>query len=135
MTAVRLAWLELRRFRGPLRRLVPLLLCLIPLLYGAMYLWANWDPYGKTDRIPVAVVDLDRPAVAEGGRPVDAGAQLVEQLKASGTFGWQFVDAGTADAGLRGAGTRSRSRSRRTSAPGWRPPPTRSRSRAASCCG
>ncbi|MFK0193742.1 YhgE/Pip family protein [Kitasatospora sp. NPDC090308] len=102
MTAVRLAWLELRRFRGPLRRLVPLLLCLIPLLYGAMYLWANWDPYGKTDRIPVAVVDLDRPAVAEGGRPVDAGAQLVEQLKASGTFGWQFVDAGTADAGLRG---------------------------------
>ncbi|GLW73764.1 ABC transporter [Kitasatospora phosalacinea] len=101
MTAVRLALLELRRFRGPLRRLVPLLLCLIPLLYGAMYLWANWDPYGKTDRIPVAVVNLDRPAVAEGGRPVDAGAQLVEQLKASGTFGWRFVDAGAADAGLR----------------------------------
>ncbi|MFJ8043222.1 YhgE/Pip family protein [Kitasatospora sp. NPDC096147] len=101
MTALRLALLELRRFRGPLRRLVPLLLCLIPLLYGAMYLWANWDPYGKTARIPVAVVNLDQPAVAAEGRPVDAGAQLVEQLKASGTFGWQFVDPATADAGLR----------------------------------
>ncbi|MCX4744931.1 YhgE/Pip domain-containing protein [Kitasatospora sp. NBC_01287] len=101
MIAVRLAFLELRRFRGPLRRTVPLLLCLIPLLYGAMYLWANWDPYGKTDRIPVAVVDLDRPATTAQGQLVDAGDQLVQQLKASGTFGWRFVDQGTAAAGLR----------------------------------
>ncbi|MEV7180042.1 YhgE/Pip family protein [Kitasatospora sp. NPDC093679] len=101
MTALRLAALELRRFRGPLRRFVPLLLCLIPLLYGAMYLWANWDPYGRTSRIPVAVVDEDRPAHSITGEPVDAGAQLVQQLKASGDFGWRFVDADAAHAGLR----------------------------------
>ncbi|MCC9309588.1 YhgE/Pip family protein [Kitasatospora sp. RB6PN24] len=101
MTAVLLAFLELRRFRGPLRRLVPLTLCLVPLLYGAMYLWANWDPYGHTDRIPVAVVDLDRPAVTSQGRTVDAGNQLVQQLKASGTFAWRFVDQPTAASGLR----------------------------------
>ncbi|WP_329575217.1 YhgE/Pip domain-containing protein [Kitasatospora sp. NBC_01250] len=101
MTALRLAFLELRRFRGPLRRLVPLVLCLVPLLYGAMYLWANWDPYGKTDRIPVAVVNLDHPATSSRGQVVDAGDELVQQLKASGTFAWRFVDRPTAAAGLR----------------------------------
>ncbi|MEV4611527.1 YhgE/Pip domain-containing protein [Kitasatospora sp. NPDC049258] len=101
MTAIRLALLELRRFRGPLRRWVPLLLCLIPLLYGAMYLWANWDPYGRTDRIPVALVNLDRPADTRQGQRVDAGAQVVERLKASRDFDWQLVDEAQARSGLR----------------------------------
>ncbi|MER6306018.1 YhgE/Pip family protein [Streptomyces sp. NPDC001657] len=100
MKAVKLALLELRRFRGPVRRLVPLLLCLVPLLYGAMYLWANWDPYGKTDRMPVAVVNHDHLAHAKQGRRVDAGDQLVKQLKASGTFDWHFVGQDEARDGL-----------------------------------
>ncbi|MGA4879655.1 YhgE/Pip family protein [Streptomyces lydicamycinicus] len=100
MRAVKLAILELRRFRGPMRRLVPVLLCLVPLLYGAMYLWANWDPYGKTDRMPVAVVNQDQPAHAPQGRRVNAGDQLVRQLKASGTFDWRFVGADEARDGL-----------------------------------
>ncbi|MFD5393694.1 YhgE/Pip family protein [Streptomyces sp. NPDC127097] len=100
MRAVKLAMLELRRFRGPMRRLVPVLLCLVPLLYGAMYLWANWDPYGKTDRMPVAVVNQDQLAHAPQGRRVNAGDQLVRQLKASGTFDWRFVGADEARDGL-----------------------------------
>ncbi|UYB44395.1 YhgE/Pip family protein [Streptomyces sp. Je 1-4] len=100
MKAVKLALLELRRFRGPMRRLVPVLLCLVPLLYGAMYLWANWDPYGKTDRMPVAVVNQDQPAHARQGNRVNAGDQLVQQLKASGTFDWHFVGADQARDGL-----------------------------------
>ncbi|MFF8371817.1 YhgE/Pip family protein [Streptomyces lydicus] len=100
MKAVKLALLELRRFRGPMRRLVPLLLCLVPLLYGAMYLWANWDPYGKTDRMPVAVVNQDHLAHAKQGRRVNAGDQLVQQLKASGTFDWHFVGQDEAREGL-----------------------------------
>ncbi|MEU9482611.1 YhgE/Pip domain-containing protein [Streptomyces decoyicus] len=100
MKAVKLALLELRRFRGPMRRLVPALLCLVPLLYGAMYLWANWDPYGKTDRMPVAVVNQDHLAHARQGSRVNAGDQLVQQLKASGTFDWHFVGPDEARDGL-----------------------------------
>ncbi|GAA3546705.1 YhgE/Pip domain-containing protein [Amycolatopsis ultiminotia] len=100
MTAIRLAWLELRRFRGPVRKFVPVLLILVPLLYGAMYLWANWDPYGKLDSVPVAVVNQDRPAQAKQGQRVDAGAQLVQQLKAARKFDWHFVDAAQAKDGL-----------------------------------
>lgn len=65
-----------------------------------MYLWANWDPYGRTNRIPVAVVDEDRPADTAQGQRVDAGAQLVEQLKASRDFDWRFVDGAEARSGL-----------------------------------
>lgn len=100
MTALRLAVVEFRRFRRPLRWLVPVGLALVPLLYGSLYLWANWDPYGRTSQIPVAVVDQDRPAVANG-RLIDAGQQFTEQLRASNAFQWHFTDAGTARDGLR----------------------------------
>ncbi|GAB3282351.1 YhgE/Pip family protein [Parasphingorhabdus pacifica] len=99
MKAIRLAWQELRRFRGPVRRLVPVVLILVPTLYGALYLWANWDPYGRMNRIPVAVVNSDRP-VSSNGERVNAGEQLVQQLKATDTFDWHFVDEREAHRGL-----------------------------------
>jgi len=69
----RLAGYELRRFKGPLPILALLFLVLVPLLYGALYLWSNWDPYGKLDQVPVAVVNLDQPVTTEDGKTIDAG--------------------------------------------------------------
>ncbi|TDD87405.1 YhgE/Pip domain-containing protein [Saccharopolyspora karakumensis] len=99
MRAVRLAWLELRRFRGRLLRLVPLVLILVPLLYGALYLWSNWDPYGKLNRVPVAVVNNDR-AVDRNGEHLDAGVQFIRQLKVNDVFDWRFVRGTEARRGL-----------------------------------
>ncbi|GAB3679587.1 YhgE/Pip family protein [Saccharopolyspora tripterygii] len=99
MKAVRLAWLELRRFRGPLLRLVPLILILVPLLYGALYLWSNWDPYGKLNKVPVAVVNNDR-AVDRNGEHLDAGVQFIKQLKVNDVFDWRFVRGTEARRGL-----------------------------------
>jgi putative membrane protein len=97
---IRLALLELRRFRGPLPRLVPLGLAVIPLLSAAVYLWSVWDPYGQLDRIPVAVVNQDRP-VTSRGEVVDAGELLVEQLQQDRFFDWRFVAEPQASSGLR----------------------------------
>ncbi|WP_433662602.1 YhgE/Pip family protein [Nocardia sp. CA-128927] len=100
MKALRLALLEFRRFRGPLlRKLVPVGLALVPLLYGSLYLWSNWDPYGKTDQIPVAVVVEDQPVTANG-QVVDAGKQFEQQLRATPKFQWHFVDRHEAEDGL-----------------------------------
>ena len=52
--------------QGPLPILALLFLVLVPLLYGALYLWSNWDPYGKLDQVPVAVVNLDQPVTTRG---------------------------------------------------------------------
>jgi putative membrane protein len=97
---IRLALLELRRFRGPLPRLVPLGLVLVPLVSGSIYLWSAWDPFGRTNRIPVAVVNQDRP-VSSQGEVVDAGQLLVEQLRQDPIFDWRFVGEEAALRGLR----------------------------------
>lgn len=107
MNAVQLAWIELTRFTsGPLlRRLVPIGLVLLPTLYAAFYLWSNWDPYGRTDQIPVAVVNLDQPVTVAPPsgqtQTVDAGGQLVAQLRDNRRFDWHFVDAEQARQGVR----------------------------------
>lgn len=40
-------------------RIAALAVLLLPLIYGALYLWAFWDPYGRLDRLPVALVNQD----------------------------------------------------------------------------
>lgn len=97
--ALGLAAFELRRFRGRVPRLALAFVIVVPTLYGAMYLWSNWDPYGRLDRVPVAVVNHDAPVTAQGKR-AHAGAEFVEQLKANPRFDWRFTDAGDARAGL-----------------------------------
>ncbi|MFD0492305.1 putative membrane protein [Saccharopolyspora erythraea NRRL 2338] len=97
--AIRLARLEFLRFRGPVRRWVPLVLILVPLLYGGLYLWSNWDPYGRLGAVPVAVVNNDRP-VLHDRELIDAGGQFVGQLKAARTFDWHFTDGADARRGL-----------------------------------
>jgi putative membrane protein len=98
---VRLARFELRRFlRGRLTAAALVVLAVIPLLYGALYLAAFWDPYGNLDRIPVALVNEDRPARAPDGTTVHAGQDLADQLQDRHVFGWHRTDEGEAERGL-----------------------------------
>jgi putative membrane protein len=98
----RLAGLTLRRLAGDstLVRAAVVAITLVPLLYGALYLWAFWDPYGALDRLPVAVVNLDRPVTVDGER-LHAGADLVDKLLDGGDVDWQVVSADEASAGLK----------------------------------
>ncbi|MFD9123740.1 YhgE/Pip family protein [Kitasatospora sp. NPDC059571] len=100
MRALSLARLEIGRFaRGRLPRAAMAALLLLPLLYGALYLWSFWDPYGRLDRLPVALVVEDRPVTVQG-RTVDAGHDLAAKLRQSRTFGWQETSADDAAKGL-----------------------------------
>ncbi|MGC0421515.1 YhgE/Pip domain-containing protein [Embleya sp. AB8] len=99
MGVLRLAWFELRRFRGPLPRLVPVVLMLVPTLYGALYLWSNWDPYGRLHHVPVAFVNQDRP-VDVAGQHLDAGGRLTESIMHDKNFKWRITDAKHARDGL-----------------------------------
>ncbi|MEU5362822.1 YhgE/Pip domain-containing protein [Streptomyces sp. NPDC005925] len=95
-----LAALELRRFgRGRLPRAALVALLLLPLLYGALYLWSFWDPYGRLDRIPVALVNDDEGASADGRR-LTAGDDIAEALRESDTFDWREVGADEARRGV-----------------------------------
>ncbi|MGW3265757.1 YhgE/Pip family protein [Streptomyces sp. NPDC001056] len=100
MRSPRLAALELRRFgRGRLPRAALVALLVLPLLYGALYLWSFWDPYGRLDRIPVALVNDDKGATA-GGKKVAAGDDIVAALRDSRTFDWHEVSDAEAREGV-----------------------------------
>ncbi|PWI18920.1 hypothetical protein DI272_35825 [Streptomyces sp. Act143] len=100
MRSPRLAALELRRFgRGKLPRAALVALLVLPLLYGALYLWSFWDPYGRLDRIPVALVNADEGATADG-KKITAGADITEGLLKSDVFEWHEVSAADARAGV-----------------------------------
>ncbi|MER7476458.1 YhgE/Pip domain-containing protein [Streptomyces sp. NPDC126510] len=100
MRSPKLAALELRRFgRGKLPRAALVALLVLPLLYGALYLWSFWDPYGRLDRIPVALVNDDKGATADG-KKITAGDDITKGLHDSKTFDWQEVSAAEARRGV-----------------------------------
>ena len=52
---------DLKRYSsGVLPRIALVTIILMPLLYGAMYLWAFWNPFGAIDKMPVALVNADK---------------------------------------------------------------------------
>lgn len=68
-----------RYYRGRMPRLALAVIILMPLLYGALYLWAFWNPFNAVDKIPVALVNLDKGAEVMGNK-LDAGDQVVQGL-------------------------------------------------------
>jgi len=101
MRSPKLAALELKRFgRGKLPRAALAALLLLPLLYGALYLWSFWDPYGKLDKIPVALVNSDSGATVKG-KHLTAGDDLTDRLLGSGkSFDWHRTSAAEAREGV-----------------------------------
>ncbi|MEV8060261.1 YhgE/Pip domain-containing protein, partial [Streptomyces antimycoticus] len=100
MRSPKLAALELKRFgRGKLPRAALAALLLLPLLYGALYLWSFWDPYGKLDKIPVALVNADTGATVKGDR-LTAGDDISGKLLDSKTFDWHRTSAAEARKGV-----------------------------------
>lgn len=67
----------------------------VPLLYGALYLKAFWDPYSKLNELPIAIVNKD--SEYKGS---NIGNDLVTSLKKSNSLKYQFVSETDADNGL-----------------------------------
>ncbi|MDH6679504.1 putative membrane protein [Rhodococcus sp. LBL1] len=88
-----------RYFRGTMPRIAIITIILMPLLYGAMYLWAFWNPFGAVDKIPAAIVNNDTGTTADGQK-LDAGDQVVKSLIASGQLDLAEVSEEDAAKGL-----------------------------------
>ncbi|WP_433368957.1 YhgE/Pip family protein [Actinoplanes sp. CA-142083] len=96
-----LAAMELKRFmRSRLTAAALAVLAVVPLLYGALYLYAFWDPYGRLNHIPAALVVEDRTATATDGTQVHAGQDLADELERREIFDWHVTDERGATEGL-----------------------------------
>ncbi|WP_144672737.1 YhgE/Pip family protein [Arthrobacter sp. U41] len=102
MTVLRLARSELKRMTGGLLpKLTILALIMVPLLYGAVYLYANWDPYSNLDQIDAALVVEDTGATSADGARLEAGRKVADSLVDGHVFNWQTVsDTEEADRGV-----------------------------------
>ncbi|GAA5084389.1 YhgE/Pip domain-containing protein [Microbacterium yannicii] len=91
---------ELRRLASTRMSLIALIaLMVVPILYGGLYLWANRDPYGQLDQVPVALVVADSGAQLNG-TDRNLGDEVAQELIEDGTFDWHLATADEADAGL-----------------------------------
>ena len=103
-----LPWFELARFRrSRLTRAAVVAVMLVPLFYGAMYVWANLDPTGRLDHVRAAVVNQDQLVEITGRdgaqQPVAIGRQLAGNLVGNDdddNYDWVLTDAADARRGL-----------------------------------
>lgn len=72
----------------------------IPMLYAGIFLGSMWDPYGKAEDIPVAVVNKDQ-QVTYNDTTLDVGNELVKNLKDNKSMKFSFVDEAKAMNGLK----------------------------------
>ncbi len=75
-------------------------LIILPSLYAWFNIKANWDPYGATAGIKVAVVNEDEGTILLG-KELNIGNEVVEELRHSNKLGWVFTNAKGADYGIR----------------------------------
>ena len=75
---VRQEWKKL--FHNKILLLVVIAVIAIPSIYTTLFLGSMWDPYGKADKLPVAVVNQDQAAYYEG-KEMKIGEEITEKLK------------------------------------------------------
>lgn len=66
-------------------------LIFIPSLYAWFNIVASWDPYGKTNQIPVGIVNEDKGGVILD-QEIHVGDDLVKSLKKNKAMDWHFVN-------------------------------------------
>ena len=70
---------------------VVLAIALLPSLYAWLNIYSNWDPYGNTGGISIAVASLDR-GYTDGGEYVNKGRDVLEDLKTATSINWVIVN-------------------------------------------
>ena len=89
MSLIKREWLALFKNKKMLISVIAILF--IPIMYSGMLIWANWDPYGQLDAMPVAIVNNDVGAELDGEK-LQLGNELVDKLKENKELDFQFVD-------------------------------------------
>ncbi|WP_203626383.1 YhgE/Pip domain-containing protein [Lacticaseibacillus mingshuiensis] len=75
-------------------------IALIPAIYGVTFLSSMWDPYGKLDELPVAIVNEDQAATMNGAT-LSVGKDLSANLRKSKPLDFKQATAKEAAAGLK----------------------------------
>ena len=67
-------------------------IALLPSLYAWLNIYSNWDPYGNTGGISIAVASLDEGYTNEDGTYENKGNDVVADLREATSINWVIVD-------------------------------------------
>lgn len=88
---------ELRRLTSTKMAILALIaLMCVPIIYGALYLWANQDPYAKVKDVPVAIAMED-----EGYDGTNMGRKVAQSMLDKKTFDYSEVSEAQAERGVK----------------------------------
>ena len=80
---------------------IALAVCVIPALYAWFNIFSNWDPYGGTGNISIALVSRDKGYTLETGEYRNEGREIVEEMAAGTSINWVPTDYTEAMDGVR----------------------------------
>lgn len=95
---IRREWQKL--LKNKILLIVMIAIIAIPTIYTTLFLGSMWDPYGKLNNLPVAVVNEDK-EVTYGDTELSVGKDLIENLKENDSLAFNFVDSEVANLGLK----------------------------------
>lgn len=88
--------------KNPVAVIVALGIMILPSLYAWFNIAANWDPYGNTKGLRVAVASLDQGTrIEQLDTTVNIGDMIISNLHENDQIGWQFVDEEQAVEGVK----------------------------------
>lgn len=91
---------DLRRLsRNAIAMIIAIGISVIPALYAWFNIAANWDPYGSTNGIKVAVVNKDEGCDLKALK-LNGGEEIVTNLKQNTQMGWTFTEEKEAKDGV-----------------------------------
>lgn len=69
-------------------------LCILPPLYAWFNIYSNWDPYGNSSNVKIAVASEDAGWTdPDTGEFYDAGDEVIDSLKENDSIDWIFLDS------------------------------------------
>lgn len=79
--------------RNKLAFLLALGVCMLPSLYAWFNIYSNWDPYGNTANIKIAVASVDEGYTDEDGKYENMGESVIDGLRDNDKIDWTFLDS------------------------------------------
>lgn len=71
---------------------IALSVLLIPALYAWVNIYANWDPYGNTGNVKIALASCDLGYIDEDGEYINAGQEIIADICKSEAIDWTSVE-------------------------------------------
>lgn len=79
-------------FTNPFALIIAGGLCVLPALYAWFNIYSNWDPYGNTGNIQIAVASADQGYTDMDGSLVNAADTVMDSLKENKSIHWVQTD-------------------------------------------